>query len=154
MGIVLSLPLKSRAELFENFFFVNGHYLRQTNSLLADKTIFKSASLHKGTPLRQFNVVSYKRPEMSLSLENTTTLFPGEGGREESCANGYEIQFRKILSKYASVLSKIVSKDSSCSSEHIRVSLKKVNHFVLWLRATTVCYHTEIVVSEVTLIYC
>jgi len=51
---------------------------------LGNKAIFKSAALRKGAPLRQFNVVSYKRPGMSLSLENTTTLFPEEGGREES----------------------------------------------------------------------
>ena len=41
-------------------------------TILRNKTIFKSAALRKGDPLSKFNVVSYKRPGTSLSLENTT----------------------------------------------------------------------------------
>ena len=112
---------------------------------LRNKTISKSAALRKGTlptPVQRYFLQTSRDKSFS---ENTITLLAGEG-REESLTATI---FRKILSKYARVLSKIVSKDISCGSVLIRVSLKSVNHFVLWMRAMTACHGD---CSEVTLI--
>ena len=101
-------------------------------STLRNKTIFKSVALRKGTP-------------------SSSTLFPTNAQAwvfllktQQHCLQGREgknrYRFRKIDPKYARVLSKIVSKDSSCRSEIIRVSLKSVDHFVLLIRVATACH--------------
>ena len=52
--------------------------------LLRNKTISKTTALRKQIFFPQFNVASYKRPRIRLSLEDTTTLLPVVGGRKES----------------------------------------------------------------------
>ena len=54
----------------------------------------------------QVNVASYKRSRITLSLEDTTTLFLGGGGKGRS---GTAAMFRKMLTKYA-ILSRVMSK--------------------------------------------
>ena len=52
--------------------------------LLRNKTISKTTALRKQIFFPQFNVASFKRPRIRLSLEDTTTLLPVVGGRKES----------------------------------------------------------------------
>jgi len=60
----------------------------------------------KKTPSPQFKVAFYKRLEIKLFLEETTTLFPEVRGKGRiACAT----MFREMLSKYA-ILSRVLSK--------------------------------------------
>ena len=69
--------------------------------ILRVKTFSKTAP-RKHISLPEVNVASYKRPRISLSLEDTTTLLPGGGGGR----NGTKTMFIKILTKCA-ILSRL-----------------------------------------------
>ena len=93
--------LQSREKLLENVSPLMYPILRV-------KTISKTTAPRKHISLPQVNVASYKCPRIRLSLEDTTTLLQGGGGRGRS---GTDKMFRKMLTKCAilsSVMSKIV----------------------------------------------
>ena len=91
--------LQSRKKLLENVSLLMCPILRV-------KTISKTTALRKHISLPQVNVASYKRPRIRLSLEDTTTLLPGGGGKGTS---GTAAMFRKMLTKCA-ILSRVMSK--------------------------------------------
>ena len=85
--------LQSRKKLLENVSPLMCPILRV-------KTFSKTAP-RKHISLPKVNVASYKRPRIRLSLEDTTTLLPGGGGRI-----GTATMFRKMLTKCA-ILSRL-----------------------------------------------
>ena len=90
--------------------------------ILRVKTISKTTARRKHISFPQVNVASYKRSRITLSLEDTTTLLLGGGGKGRS---GTAAMFRKMLTKYA-ILSRVMSKiiDSILAQKDISESAR------------------------------
>ena len=72
------------------------------HTTLRNKIISKSTALRKENPHPhppQFNVASDKCPGITLSFEDTTTLFPGEGGGKNRYGSGVQENTVLIFTK-------------------------------------------------------